>query len=741
MNSTKLCLILISLMIIPVTQAFGHGLGIDTTTSLNYEEKKILISVEMLPVYFDESENKKIRIYVYDKKTEEGISNVTFLLDIYKNNEKIFHDSLFAPNGEFIIDVDEYDYLTPYFKSGGLYHYEIDVISIDDPNNVVDFLSGYVADVSVVDTTYHKFKNSKNIDTTFRHKSYYDVISNFAYESSQKTITFEMPFDWEEKNISHLQVVHEEIFFPKELVELISPSYKAQVNGMDVFKSNLQIDDYSDEDGRIVHFILLQDHVKFFKNMIKKELLKQAMEPLPNKMYFQLSPDKELIFPISVLTTNGAYQIDLSWEPREIIPGLETKFIYTIRDGASLDLQYNTDFDFIVSKDAKQIHKSSEHARIGGGSVDFVFSADGTYTIIFDKIRGSEFFTSFTIVVGSSDENETAIPDWIKNNAGWWAEGQIDDGSFVSGIQWLISNGIMSIPPTEQGAGSDDAIPSWIKNNAGWWADGQIDDNSFVSGLQWLISNGIMKLTQETAEPKPEVKSVDLTISSSPILEKYFAKYVDVFGVPVYATSDVPDDKVLHAAQILAQYLDNDADGTPDNPLVVEKLKETNSAIPLFANEWEDETSKIWDDFSDVELNCWIALYADETNPRYGFDASLEEILHVITQCGYANAYPEIFAEKEGSALSNAMTNAIESRHYNPFVDEMMPFGDQHTEYIYWAMTSILGGQEDRLDEIDHEWKLNTKEKVMETDPDIYNLLTDPQYKLPTIIPDGNYQG
>jgi len=285
------------------------------------------------------------------------------------------------------------------------------------------------------------------------------------------------------------------------------------------------------------------------------------------------------------------------------------------------------------------------------------------------------------------------------------------------------------------------SIPGWIKNNAGWWADGQIDDNAFVSGLQWLISNGIMILTQETAEPKPEVKSVDLTISFSPILEKYFAKYVDVFGVPVYATSDVPDDKVLHAAQILAQYLDNDADGTPDNPLVVEKLKETNSAIPLFANEWEDETSKIWDDFSDVELNCWIALYADETNPRYGFDASLEEILHVITQCGYANAYPEIFAEKEGSALSNAMTNAIESRHYNPFVDEMMPFGDQHTEYIYWAMTSILGGQEDRLDEIDHEWKLNTKEKVMETDPDIYNLLTDPQYKLPTILPDGNYQG
>ena len=38
-------------------------------------------------------------------------------------------------------------------------------------------------------------------------------------------------------------------------------------------------------------------------------------------------------------------------------------------------------------------------------------------------------------------------------------------------------------------------IPNWIKNNAGWWADGQIDDGSFVSGLQWLITNGIMKIS------------------------------------------------------------------------------------------------------------------------------------------------------------------------------------------------------------------------------------------------------
>ena len=91
---------------------------------------------------------------------------------------------------------------------------------------------------------------------------------------------------------------------------------------------------------------------------------------------------------------------------------------------------------------------------------------------------------------------QTSIPDWIKNNAGWWADGQIDDSSFVSGIQWLISNNVMTIPSTEQtGENQSNAIPDWIKNNAGWWATGQIPDSAFVSGLQWLITNGIMTIS------------------------------------------------------------------------------------------------------------------------------------------------------------------------------------------------------------------------------------------------------
>ena len=60
----------------------------------------------------------------------------------------------------------------------------------------------------------------------------------------------------------------------------------------------------------------------------------------------------------------------------------------------------------------------------------------------------SVFFGIFLvsmILVPNVSAQEVTIPDWIKNNAGWWANGQIPDSAFVSGLQWLISNGVMTI--------------------------------------------------------------------------------------------------------------------------------------------------------------------------------------------------------------------------------------------------------------------------------------------------------
>ena len=53
----------------------------------------------------------------------------------------------------------------------------------------------------------------------------------------------------------------------------------------------------------------------------------------------------------------------------------------------------------------------------------------------------------------------------------------------------------MEIPQTAQDTGTGiNEIPSWIKNNAKWWSNGQIDDETFVKGLQFLVQNRILRV-------------------------------------------------------------------------------------------------------------------------------------------------------------------------------------------------------------------------------------------------------
>ncbi len=84
------------------------------------------------------------------------------------------------------------------------------------------------------------------------------------------------------------------------------------------------------------------------------------------------------------------------------------------------------------------------------------------------------------------------IPKWVKNNAGWWVDEQIDDEAFITGIQYMINNGIMYVPNTDAVNSSVTEIPDWIKNNAEWWVNDQIADDEFVKAIEWLVTNGVI---------------------------------------------------------------------------------------------------------------------------------------------------------------------------------------------------------------------------------------------------------
>ncbi len=98
--------------------------------------------------------------------------------------------------------------------------------------------------------------------------------------------------------------------------------------------------------------------------------------------------------------------------------------------------------------------------------------------------------------VAATPQTEISIPDWVKNNAGWWAERLISDEDFASGIQYMIKEGIIQVPTTSGSAEAVDvvAIPDWVRNNADWWSQGLISDNDFASGIQYLVSVGIISV-------------------------------------------------------------------------------------------------------------------------------------------------------------------------------------------------------------------------------------------------------
>ena len=96
--------------------------------------------------------------------------------------------------------------------------------------------------------------------------------------------------------------------------------------------------------------------------------------------------------------------------------------------------------------------------------------------------------------VSISNVKQTGIPEWMKSNSTWWADGQIDDETFVGAIKYLINEGIISVPEVIVDESESSEIPSWVKSNAGWWADGQIDEQIFVDGIEFLVKTGIIQV-------------------------------------------------------------------------------------------------------------------------------------------------------------------------------------------------------------------------------------------------------
>ena len=132
---------------------------------------------------------------------------------------------------------------------------------------------------------------------------------------------------------------------------------------------------------------------------------------------------------------SGWYEGDLQdvircdlWEPNEVYP---TKINIT-REGST------------------RISEYAPGANTGNFEENILLNLDwdeGNY-VLECKHRSKHLATlSFDIIHGESPEIEkiikSKVPSWIKNNAGWWANGTITEDTYMNGLEYLVQNGII----------------------------------------------------------------------------------------------------------------------------------------------------------------------------------------------------------------------------------------------------------------------------------------------------------
>jgi len=349
-------------------------------------------------------------------------------------------------------------------------------------------------------------------------KTYYDDVENFEFDTSDNSISFDMAFDWSPDYVNLVQVVHEEVRVPKSFVPYAEgKQFKGYVNGVEIDQRALLNDPYSYDDTNVVHFLVTNTELQrindslgpgnYDSRVMNLKLVPLAEASKSSTEFYLVDTQNYQEVPTTVnISWDGKYganeeipfEFTFFKEDKQLLR--DVRYSYAVFDQsdnqiAMYDGDDPTNPGILATEgiDVQKIFVPSEgqirvDVLVYGTGLDY----DPTYSGI----------GSALIEIGPGAPNSTTtpapekapIPDWIKNNAEWWADDQIDDNSFVQGIQFLIKEDILKIPPTTQGAAGSNEIPAWIKNNAGWWAEGAIDDDSFIQGIQFLIKEGIMRI-------------------------------------------------------------------------------------------------------------------------------------------------------------------------------------------------------------------------------------------------------
>jgi hypothetical protein len=565
-----LLIIILGIFTIPVIipDVFAHGLGGDQAEPISFGDMEVTVRTQLDPsdITVGELDSANMQIRFFDTLTDKNLDKVTYRVELWQSGEllarNLFYDNdgrldikikpktgcyadpietctvyggsehASAPGALFVqgaecnddnLDICGRPSMTgPIFLTGGLYKIKVDIEAATSPRIVLVERLTYETFVSIAQEQdfFLKTANAEEIPVVV--KTYYDEVDNFAFDTSDNSISFDMPFDWSPDYVDLVQVVHEEIRVPKSFTPYAEgQQFKGYVNGVELDQRALLNDPYSFDDTNIVHFLVSKNELVRINEILGSDNYnnpKMDLKLVPvdgvskssTEFYLVDTQNYEKTLTTVNISWDGQYganqkvpfEFTFFNENRNLIK--DVRYSYVALDEFDNEIARYDGDDLvnpgIVSTegiDVQNIYIPSEgqirfDILVYGTGLDYDPTYSGIGSTIIELGPGTQVKSQ--IPKESAILEASSIPSWIKNNAGWWADGTIDDTAFVQGIQFLIKENILKIPSTAQGTSSTDEIPSWIKNNAGWWADGTIDDTAFVQGIQFLIKEGILRV-------------------------------------------------------------------------------------------------------------------------------------------------------------------------------------------------------------------------------------------------------
>ncbi|MBI5377907.1 MAG: hypothetical protein HZA82_04720 [Thaumarchaeota archaeon] len=397
---------------VTISEAFGHGVGSETLPPVLIGNRNVTLSISEVQASADpKNVNKDITIQLFETNSKMPVKDVTFFVQASKDGTILFSNTFKREQGRLdmtIITTDsgdvrfleekrtygalfggnnaEVDVIGPVFGTGGLYMFHIEILTADSYGNNLSPSVKYDPVISIPDTTTHLIHDKDYGDQEIGIITYYDQIQNFNYDTDSKSISFFMPFDWSDKNINQVSVVHEEIRIPRLFGDFLVTKYEADVNNLTITGTAITVDDYSTDD-RIIHLILsrtdLQDLAKIRDNT------KQGME-------FTLKPSTESGFPLTGLTRNVQYKVSLRWDPPTITTGSNIKFYFKVLDpnminqtiaSVSYDFSVISNHQIIFKKSGTTIDSQREENMVEVSIPD----ETGPISIVFENLGGNSF--------------------------------------------------------------------------------------------------------------------------------------------------------------------------------------------------------------------------------------------------------------------------------------------------------------------------------------------------------------